>query len=201
MGRGTRDHRLYYDDGLRSSRDRQCNEWILNAGDDFIACAPDKNIGSGGPGDETEPYWREVAKTLDIDIDRLPWVVTGREKVRIRLLWNSGLYTYRRCTGFADEYMRCCRKVLDARVVHRDAGSHFVDQIVLGLAQFRLGLRYRALPHWCNYQMEGWSGITHTSASVREARIIHYHNAMDPEPWPNFLGPTGGRAFRGVSLA
>jgi len=163
------------------------DQWLLEAGEEFIACAPDKNIGSLGPGHETEPYWQEVAKTLDIDIERLPWITTGTETLRIRLLWNSGLYSYRRCTGFSEEYMKCCRKLLDARVVHKEAGSHFVDQIVLGLAQFRLGLKYRALPHSFNYQMEGWSGTTHPVSFLREARIIHYHNAMDPGPWPSFL--------------
>jgi hypothetical protein len=164
------------------------DQWLLQAGDEFIACAPDKNIGSLGFGDDTEPYWQAVAKTLNIDIERLPWVTIGTEEVRIRLLWNSGLYTYRRCTGFFEEYMRCCRKLLDARVVHKEAGSHFVDQIVLGLAQYRLGLKYRALPHSCNYTMEGWSGKTHPVSVLREAKIIHYHNAMDPGPWPSFLG-------------
>jgi hypothetical protein len=163
------------------------DQWLLEPGEEFIACAPDKNIGSIGSGDETEPYWQEVAKTLDIDIDRLPWITIGTEALRIRLLWNSGLYTYRRCTGFSEEYMKCCRKLLDARVVHKEAGSHFVDQIVLGLAQFRLGLKYRALPHSCNYQMEGWSGTTHPVSFLREATIIHYHNAMEPGPWPSFL--------------
>lgn len=165
----------------------KADEWLLLAGEEFVACAPDKNIGSIGSGDETESYWREVAKTLDIDIERLPWINIGTEALRIRLLWNSGLYTYRRCTGFSEEYMKCCRKLLDARVVHKDAGSHYVDQIVLGLAQFRLGLKYRALPHSCNYQMEGWSGTVHPVSVLRDAKIIHYHNAMDAGPWPSFL--------------
>src|SRR5207248_232876 len=113
--------------------------------------------------------------------------MTGQEGLRVRLLWNSGLYTYRRSTGFSDEYLNCCRKLLDSRVAHKDAGAHFVDQIVLGLAQFRLGMKYRAVPHSYNYQMEGWSGIRHDANSVSEANVIHYHNAMDPEPWPSFL--------------
>jgi hypothetical protein len=163
------------------------DQWLLGEGEEFIACAPDKNIGSIGSGDGTDPYWQQVSKALDVDIGRLPWVTTGRGALRIRLLWNSGLYTYLRHTGFSKEYMKCCRKLLDARVVHKDAGSHFVDQIVLGLAQFRLGLKYRALPHSYNYQMEGWSGTTHPVSVLREAKIIHYHNAMDPGPWPKFL--------------
>jgi hypothetical protein len=163
------------------------DQWLLEEDVEFIACAPDKNIGSMGLGDETEPYWNAVAKALDVDIEQLPWITTGTEGVRIRLLWNSGLYTYRRHTGFSEEYMKCCRKLLDSRVVHKDAGSHFVDQIVLGLAQFRLGLKYRVLPHSYNYQMEGWSGTTHAESRVRGAKIIHYHNAMDPDPWPKFL--------------
>jgi hypothetical protein len=171
---------------------KNADEWLLEAGEEFVACAPDKNIGSIGLGDETEPYWQEVAKALDVDIAQLPWVTTGTNALQIRLLWNSGLYTYRRCTEFSEEYIKCCRKLLDARVAHKDAGSHFVDQIVLGLAQFRLGLKYRALPHSCNYQMEGWSGTLHPVLALREAKIIHYHNAMDPGPWPNFLAQLEG---------
>jgi hypothetical protein len=168
------------------------DQWLLEDEAQFIACAPDKNIGSNGSGDETEPYWREVAKTLNVDLERLPWVTAGSEAHRIRLLWNSGLYTYRRCTGFSGEYLKCCRKLLDARVVHKEAGSHFVDQIVLGFAHFRLGLKYRALPPSYNYQMEGWSGTTHPLSALREARIIHYHNAMDCGPWPSFLAQLEG---------
>jgi len=163
------------------------DEWLLDENDEFIACAPDKNIGSTGPSDEMEPYWRQVTAVLDIDIDRLPWVSPATEAPRIRLLWNSGLYTYRRDRGLAQEYIKCCRKLLDARVVHKEAGSHFVDQIVLGLAQFRLGLKYRAIHHSYNYQIEGWSGRTHSIATLRDAKIIHYHNAMDPGPWAHFL--------------
>src|SRR5215467_12631084 len=70
------------------------DQWLLQPEEDFAACAPDKNIGSIGSGDETEPYWQQVAKALDIEIEQLPWVTTGREALRIRLLWNSGLYTY-----------------------------------------------------------------------------------------------------------
>src|SRR5215475_14316097 len=86
---------------------RNADEWHLREGEEFAACAPDKNIGSIGPGDETEAYWNAIAKVLDIDIERLPWVTTGSETLRIRLLWNSGLYTYRRCSGFSEEYMKC----------------------------------------------------------------------------------------------
>jgi hypothetical protein len=163
------------------------DNWFLAGDEDFAACAPDKNIGSTGAGDETEAYWQAVAKALEIKIEELPWVVTAKEGLRVRLLWNSGLYTYRRSTGFATEYMNSCRRLLDARVVHKEAGSHFVDQIVLGLAQFRLGLKYRAVPHSYNYQMEGWSGEKYCASVVREAKVIHYHNAMDPSPWPVFL--------------
>jgi hypothetical protein len=163
------------------------DQWLLATGEEFAASAPDKNIGLSGCGDDSEAYWLAVLRVLDLSVDELPWIVTGQEGLKVRLLWNAGLYTYRRSTRFSAEWLNCCRKVLDARVAHKDAGAHHVDQIVLGLAQVRLGLKYRAVPHSYNYQMEGWSGIKRNAASIREAKIIHYHNAMDPAPWPSFL--------------
>ena len=164
-------------------------ELCPTAADDVVACSPDNPGGSTGPGDANEPYWREACAVNDFDVDQLPWVTTEREQERIRLYWNGGIFTFRRATGFAQEYERCTTRLLDARLASAVTGVFFLEQSALGIAAAKMGLRRRQLSHSHNYEMgsaihERW----YTEDKLRAARLVHHHDCMWPAFWPTFLG-------------
>ena len=161
---------------------------MLNDGEDFVACASDKNIGTSGPGDPFDPYWKEICQIVGIDIEDLPWITTQMEGKRIRLYWNSGVFVYRRKTAFGKHHLETSIQLLDARLVNQNAGIFFTDQVALGLAMVKMGLSWRDLPFSHNYTM---SSLIHSEWYNREqhqeARILHYHDCMWPPFWPEFI--------------
>jgi len=159
----------------------------LSDDEDFAACAPDKNIGTAGPDDPFEPYWREACNVVGLELSDLPWVVTEREGIKIRLYWNSGVFVYRRATGFSKVHLDTTLKLLDAHIASAKAGVYFT-QHTLGMAMVKMGLRWRALPHSHNY---GMGTKTHARwydpEKLRQAKILHYHDAMWMPFWDTFL--------------
>jgi hypothetical protein len=159
-------------------------------GVDFVACASDKEMGTSGPSDPYEPFWAAMCEALGFALDELPWITTEMERTRIRLYWNSGFFAYRRGTGFAEEYLRQTDALLASRVV-TDA-PHFalgIDEMAaLGFAMVKLGLAYRSLPYTHNYP---WGSRTprewYADETLRKVRILHYHDAMWPPMWPDFI--------------
>jgi hypothetical protein len=154
---------------------------------DFVACAPDTGIvGSTGPGSPYEPGWQRLCAIAGVPIDELPWITTDVGQERIRLYFNSGVFTYRRGTGFADEYLKMCLDVLDARFGFQGNGEHYTDQLVLGLTMLKAGLRWRQLDHTYNFAVASFLD-TPTPADLRAARVLHYHDGMGPHHWPALL--------------
>jgi len=156
----------------------------LPGGEDFAAAAPDKNLGSTGPEDANDPYWREACRALGVDPDALPRLTTDLEGTRIRLYFNSGVFAFRAASGFAPAYLEDCRRLLAARVASRAAGIFFTDQVVLGLTAHRLGLAWSQLPHAYNRAVGSRSPEGFAPAVLAETVILHYHDAL----WPAQAG-------------
>jgi lipopolysaccharide biosynthesis glycosyltransferase len=161
---------------------------FLNNEEDFVACASDRNIGTTGVDDINEPYWQNICQVVGLDIEFLPWVITERERDRIRLYWNSGIFAYRRSTNFAQEYLDTCLCLFDSQVMSRESGMFFNDQVSLGLAMVRAGLRWRSLDESHNYSLgsktfEKW----YREEKLRAAKVIHYHDAMWEWFWDVFI--------------
>ena len=164
------------------------DQFILKDGEDCVACASDKTIGSTGPGDPFEPYWKEICQAVGIDIEDLPWVTTEMEGIRIRLYWNSGVFVYRRKTSLAQHHLQVSLQLLNERIANHNAGIFFTDQVALGLAMVKMGLSWRTLPYSHNYTM---SPLIHDQwykqEQLKEARIVHYHDCLWPPFWPEFI--------------
>ena len=161
---------------------------ILNDGEDFVACAPDKNIGTTGVKDPQDAFWREAYRILNLNIENAPWIVTEQEREKIRLYWNSGIFAYRRSIGFAKKYLEACMDILNAGIANHESGIFFHDQIALGLAMIKEDLKWRALPLSYNY---GMGSKTHnqwySEEQLRATKIVHYHDAMWPWFWQTFI--------------
>lgn len=158
-------------------------ELALSPDEDFAACAPDRNIGSTGPDDPFDVYWQKVAGVFGIDLDRFPWIVTETEKARIRLYWNSGVFSWRRGRGFAAQYRDDCERLLASRVASKQAGVFFTDQVALVLTVLGKGLRWRALSHACNFAIGKKLQGQVDPAGVAVSRLLHYHDALWPASW------------------
>ncbi|HEY6926907.1 MAG TPA: hypothetical protein VI653_25700 [Steroidobacteraceae bacterium] len=146
-----------------------------------------KEMGTTGPGDPYEEFWKASCQVVGIELEALPWITTAQSKERVRLYFNSGIFAYRRGTGFGAEYLRVCRALLDSRVGTNAPGYGlgFKEQVSVGFAAATLGLNWRALPYSHNYPL---SSITpYDPALLAGARVVHYHDAMWPPFWSTFL--------------
>jgi hypothetical protein len=158
--------------------------------EDFLACARDRGIiGSTGPDDPKDAFWAHACAVAGLDLDNLPWVRTEQEGERIRLYWNSGLFVFRRDSGLADDYLRLNIDLLDSRVGTVSNRLQYNDQVALGLSMLRCGLRWRALGHSHNYGVSKWH--PYLAQGVERARIIHYHDSLSPEFYPDFVDQVG----------
>ena len=161
---------------------------ILRLGEDFVGCAPDRGvIGSSGSEDRNDEIWRRACNVFEIDIDSLPWVVTCTEGSRIRFYLNSGVFAYRRDSGLAKNFADDCFRYLRANATKSHPEVHFSDQLVLGLCVHRMGLKWRLLPHSCNYAC--YSKLLHwvTPGDLTSAQILHYHDMMTAKNWPRLV--------------
>jgi hypothetical protein len=162
------------------------DQLVLQEGEDFVACSPDRRGATTGKDDPADFYWQEVCKIVGIDIDDLPWVTTELEKEKIRLYFNSGVFVYRRSTGFSKHHLEATLKLFDARIASHSTGIYFTQHI-LGMAVVQMGLKWRSLPHSHNYGIgsktyEKW----YDPEELRAAKIVHYHDSMWPWFWTTF---------------
>jgi hypothetical protein len=155
--------------------------------EDFAASATNKTVGSAGPGDEHEPYWEAVCAAVGLRPDDLPWVTTCEEGLSIRAYWQGGVFVYRRTCGYGRQYLDACARLIDSRVISHSSRSFFTEQVSLSLAMARSGLRWRALPLSHNYNVLGAHLAQADPELFRQARVLHYHDAMWPASWPAFL--------------
>ena len=158
----------------------------LHEGEDFVACAPDKNIGTDGS-DEFAPYWHELCRVLGIRFDDIPMITTHRDNQKIRLYFNSGAFAYRKSTMFGESFLNNCLKLLDAKIASHESGIFFTDQVALVLTMIQLNLRWRALSLDYNLALGEKIEQLYKPGSIASARILHYHDAMWLKYWPTFL--------------
>jgi hypothetical protein len=163
-------------------------EQLLLTGEEaFAACAPDKNVGTSGPQDINDPYWRQLGAALQVKVETLPWVVTASDHEKIRLYFNSGVFVFRRGNNFAQEFLSDCRKILQEKISSKYAGIFFTDQVALGLTAFRLRLSYKLLSQDHNYAVGSKSLEAVNAKKMQGVKILHHHDAMWPALWPNLL--------------
>jgi hypothetical protein len=162
----------------------------LEEGVDFAACPSEKEMGTSGVGDTFEPLWRADCQALDIDIDSLPWVTSEPDGVRIRLYFNGGVFVYRRCTGFGQNYLNSCKQLMEARnrSTSSDFSIGFNEMSAIGLSMHKMGLKWRVLPYSHNYSINWRSHERlYREGDLRAARIVHHHDSMFPNFWDVFL--------------
>ncbi len=161
---------------------------LLQPDEEFVACAPDKNLGTTGSDDPFDSYWRAVCNAIGLDIDALPWIVTEQEGARIRLYWNSGVFAYRRSTGFSKHHLETTLKFFNARLTSKVTKNAYFTQHTLGMTVVQQGLKWRSLPYPYNFQVGSKTDpLWCTPERLQQTKILHYHDAMWEPTWDAFL--------------
>ncbi len=147
----------------------------------FAACASDKNIGTAQDDDEFAPYFRAACRTLGIDFASLPYVLTEEERIPVRAYWNSGVYAFTSNSGLAELHHDFTLSLVAQGIGSHESKLFFSDQISLGLAAHRLGLKRKNLPRNHNYTVQPRNVDALLREAGKDVRILHYHGCL----WPS----------------
>jgi len=161
-------------------------DFLLDGEADVSACVPpDASLAvSTGPGHEREPYWRWMADALGMTLDTIPWI-EALDGARVRMYLAAGIFAFRRGCGLPRLYRETVTRLLDSNVGIGRNGEHWLEQAALGLAIVRGKLRWRPAPPSHNFEMTSQS--RYDPRSLREAKLLHYHDSLRPHFWQEFL--------------
>jgi hypothetical protein len=179
-------------------------EPILLAKDRPAAARPvdTKGMCTTGPGDEFDPYWRDLCSVAGVDYERIPVLDTTIERLAVKASYNGGLVAARR----ADALFQHTEEIFDRLVAAdlrpwRDRG-HLVksgagmvsetgsaywgtSQAALSLAAVNNGQAVDLLPSSYNYPLHLMD-----RASVIDLPPVHIHYhwlASDPDFSPTAM--------------
>jgi hypothetical protein len=145
---------------------------------DFLACAPDDGlVGSRGPDDLWDATWMRIFKILNLDPAEVPFIQEHNTGKRIRLYFNSGAFSYRKETGFARNYLNSVMRILEENIGFPEFHEHYTDQVVLGLAALKMGIRWKALSAGYNLAVD--RPVEELSdQDLASAVLLHYHKGL-----------------------
>ena len=148
---------------------------------DFLACPPDDGlVGSRGPEDLWDPTWIRIFGALGLAASDVPFIKEYNTGKDIRLYFNSGAFSYRKNTGFSQQYWSCVRTVLKENIGFPTFYEHYTDQVVLGLTALKMGLRWRALSVGYNLAVDQ-PVATLSDRNLASATLLHYHKGLTGE--------------------
>lgn len=150
---------------------------LLGPDEDIACCSVDKNVGSSGPEDPYEPYWKALAGHYGMIVDRLPWVETAHDRRRVRFRLHSGVYSFRRGSGVGRSFVEDMESMLSSRIAFSRKLPYPGDDVALAFSIVRRNLRWRLLPMSCNYEMMPTSGI-YRQEDARAAHVLHFHHTL-----------------------
>lgn len=141
--------------------------------------------------DDSSPFldhWRFSSEAVGLDWSDIPWMAADYPERPQRLMFNAGVYAFRRGLGFPEMYADCTDLLIRAGVGLENGVYWFNEQHALMFAALRLGLRWRELSRAENHmifddQIDG----EYATPSCVEARLVHYSRSMNPPRWPQFL--------------
>ena len=160
---------------------------LLGDGDDFTACPTDKNIGTTGPDDPYNPYWLAMCAAMGMSLEDVPWVSDFRSNERMRMYFNSGVFTYRPETGFAEAFRQATEQIMDAKIQLPKDGIFYHEQAALGLAAVKQKVRIKILAEACNYPLGSMTLEHMIREKLLNASVLHYHRSMQKDRWDQFL--------------
>lgn len=159
----------------------------LGPDNDLAVCAPDINVGTFGPGSRYEAYWAAYCDAVGLPLADLGWVrPCGKERL-IRSYFNGGVMSLRASSGLVEEYYKTVITALKARMASSTDGIFMHEQMAIGIAARRLGLRVRELPISYNYSCYELNSPTSPESRVSKLTLLHYHGAFWPDKYDETL--------------
>jgi hypothetical protein len=163
---------------------------FLLAPDRDVAVRPvdNKIIGSTGPGDPNDAYWRKVYSLCSVP--EPPFVRTTVDGKRIRAYFQAGLVVVRRRAGIFRQWQESLEKLIAADhlypVRHKPNTVMIVDQISLAATLIKHFDRLHFLPMTYNYPLPKRARLAppFNRIGLEELVHIHYHRWFNK---PGFL--------------
>jgi hypothetical protein len=149
----------------------------LGPEESFAICAFDKNIGSSGPGDRNEAYWKALADYYGISVEQLPWVETEFDRQRVRFRLSSGVYSFRRGVNLGEAFVRDVEGMFSSRIAYTRRVPFPGDDVALAFAVVRLGLPWRLLPRAYHTEI-GPGARGYRREELSSAKILRYNHAL-----------------------
>jgi hypothetical protein len=156
----------------------ELEQLVLAPNEAFAICSLDKNIGSSGPDDRNEAYWRALGDYYGVPVDRLPWVETESDHQRVRFRLDSGVYSFRCGMNFGKEFVNDIDGMFSSRIAYTRSIPFPSDGVALAFAVVKLGLGWRLLPMAYNYEI-GPASHSYRREALARAKILHYRHALE----------------------
>jgi hypothetical protein len=157
---------------------------------DFVACAPDLNLGTQGPGDRFHAYWDAFCTAVGTSLEAQEFVHVHRENIRTQSYFNSGVFAFRLTSGFIDGYLATVLAAMDARITSSTEGIYMHEQMSCGIAARKINLNVGELPWTYNFNVSDLKDPVHQSTAERVV-LLHYHSAFFAEEYQSLCQSIG----------
>lgn len=132
-------------------------------------------------------FWKAACQLRDVEFDTIPMFDLDLPKTRSKPYFNSGVFAWRRGSGFVEEYSTSFWALLRAGLAPKGIGPWFADQISITLALYKLDLRWQMLGIRDNtmlfkFFLEDEAFL----AAAPNAAILHYSKSRDMPNAPRF---------------
>lgn len=161
---------------------------VLAENEDFagrIEYLPPAMVGD----DQTHvPYWQGLCELLGADFESIPTLScehTGRVQ---RMYLNSGAFSWRRSSSFADAYRQAFITLMKSRLAQFDGHFFTADQVILTPVIVANQLRWRHL-RYTEHHMTFPSQIDGPGKSppMTHSSLIHYSRSLAPSTRERFM--------------
>lgn len=127
-------------------------------------------------------YWNHVCALYGVDFKDVPWTRAADHLPLQKLNFTSGLFTWRRGSGFAQRYAEAVRKLLGARIAQATGEFFTADQVVFTPLVVRDRMKWKALSV-ADHSIVLGPFLTSKERDVpdlSETRVLHYSDSFAP---------------------
>lgn len=156
---------------------------MLDAGEDFGACTnalPPTVI----EGDHTfVAYWDRLCDLLGTEFTSIPWILRDDGFGSRKVNFSSGIFTWRKGSGFPSWYQKAVRTLLDSRIATPGGMFFMADQVVFA------PILAREKVQWKDFDTEDHFIVLGSllkdgpmkAPHFGRARVLHYSNSFSTE--------------------
>ncbi len=134
------------------------------------------------------PYWEALCTLLGTRPEALPFVRMAHQKVDMRLNFNSGVFVWRRSSGFAQAYRAGFIALLKSRLAQYDGGFFTADQVIIAPILLARKLKWKHLDVVDHHMIfQGMIDGAGAAPDMSHSSVIHYSRSLTPPYRDRFL--------------